>query len=344
MGALHSISDDRGDESFADDLNMGRGIVSGRVALLLRSTEIPPHRPNDLLPPKHEKVQGGSLQGQGETFALEKNPAAPPPGKGSVALPGSTRRDTERRGEKSRRAGTGKAGTLPVSASSDIEVGSPDILRYRSWQSGVPESAGTGARAGTGERASGQGARAGTGRRRAGTGERRGGKSRVPQRPEGQGVRAGTPNSDIGGERAPGQGARAGTGSTRRDREHAPGLGSARRDQGVRAGTGARAGTGERASGQGARAGTGRRRAGTGERRGGKSRVPQRPEGQGVRAGTPNSDIGGERAPGQGARAGTGSTRRDREHAPGQGSAAGESLGCRSDQSRRARAQGAQTV
>ena len=45
-----TISHDRGDESFADDLNMGRGIVSGRVALLLRSTEIPPHRPNDLLP------------------------------------------------------------------------------------------------------------------------------------------------------------------------------------------------------------------------------------------------------------------------------------------------------
>ena len=45
-----TISDDRGDESFADDLNMGRGIVSGRVALLLRSTEIRPHRPNDLLP------------------------------------------------------------------------------------------------------------------------------------------------------------------------------------------------------------------------------------------------------------------------------------------------------
>ncbi len=54
-----TIPDDRGDESFADDLNMGRGIVSGRVALLLRSTEIPPHRPKDfpfldypsLLPP-----------------------------------------------------------------------------------------------------------------------------------------------------------------------------------------------------------------------------------------------------------------------------------------------------
>jgi len=29
---------------------MGRGILSGRVPLLLRSTEIWPHRPNDLLP------------------------------------------------------------------------------------------------------------------------------------------------------------------------------------------------------------------------------------------------------------------------------------------------------
>ena len=36
------IPHDRGDESFADDLNMWPGIVSGRVALLLRSTEIQP--------------------------------------------------------------------------------------------------------------------------------------------------------------------------------------------------------------------------------------------------------------------------------------------------------------
>lgn len=36
------IPDDRGDESFADDLNMWPGIVSGRVALLLRSAEIQP--------------------------------------------------------------------------------------------------------------------------------------------------------------------------------------------------------------------------------------------------------------------------------------------------------------
>jgi hypothetical protein len=53
-----TIPDDRGDESFADDLNMGRGIVSGRVALLLRSTEIRPHRPNDLLPPSRSPTPG----------------------------------------------------------------------------------------------------------------------------------------------------------------------------------------------------------------------------------------------------------------------------------------------
>ena len=53
-----TISDDRGDESFADNLNMGRGIVSGRVALLLRSTEIWPHRPNDLLPPFDSQTLG----------------------------------------------------------------------------------------------------------------------------------------------------------------------------------------------------------------------------------------------------------------------------------------------
>ena len=55
-----TISDDRGDESFADDLNMGRGIVSGRVALLLRSTEIRPHRPNDLLPPSNSQTPGSN--------------------------------------------------------------------------------------------------------------------------------------------------------------------------------------------------------------------------------------------------------------------------------------------
>src|SRR5579871_4500229 len=53
-----TIPDDRGDESFADDLNMGRGIVSGRVALLLRSTEIRPHRPKDLLPPSPPENPG----------------------------------------------------------------------------------------------------------------------------------------------------------------------------------------------------------------------------------------------------------------------------------------------
>ena len=77
MGALHSISDDRGDESFADDLNMGRGIVSGRVALLLRSTEIRPHRPNDLLPPFPRAESRVIRNNQGEPPQhLEKNRGA----------------------------------------------------------------------------------------------------------------------------------------------------------------------------------------------------------------------------------------------------------------------------
>ena len=44
-GALHRNFRYWGDKSFADDLNMERGIVSGRVALLLRSTEIRPPVP-----------------------------------------------------------------------------------------------------------------------------------------------------------------------------------------------------------------------------------------------------------------------------------------------------------
>ena len=77
MGALHSISDDRGDESFADDLNMGRGIVSGRVALLLRSTEIRPHRPNDLLPPSGAHDPGCEERHKEKRPTLGKNHGKP---------------------------------------------------------------------------------------------------------------------------------------------------------------------------------------------------------------------------------------------------------------------------
>ena len=42
MGRLEVIPTERRVESFADDLNTRRGIVSGRVALLPRSTEIQP--------------------------------------------------------------------------------------------------------------------------------------------------------------------------------------------------------------------------------------------------------------------------------------------------------------
>ena len=42
VGRLEVIPTERRVESFADDLNTRRGIVSGRVALLPRSTEIQP--------------------------------------------------------------------------------------------------------------------------------------------------------------------------------------------------------------------------------------------------------------------------------------------------------------
>lgn len=73
-----TIPDDRGDESFADDLNMGRGIVSGRVALLLRSTEIPPHRPKDFplraitIFSKSRKISALRAEGEGVQGLEEK--------------------------------------------------------------------------------------------------------------------------------------------------------------------------------------------------------------------------------------------------------------------------------
>ena len=62
-----AIPNAREDESFADDLNMRRGIVSSRVALLLRSTEIQPAvskiralmRTTPLLPSAEIPLYGG---------------------------------------------------------------------------------------------------------------------------------------------------------------------------------------------------------------------------------------------------------------------------------------------
>ena len=75
-GCFASNFKHRGDESFADDLNMGRGIVSGRVALLLRSTEIQPHRPNDLLPPSTRQVQGEPVDRR-QTLGKNRGPKPP---------------------------------------------------------------------------------------------------------------------------------------------------------------------------------------------------------------------------------------------------------------------------
>ena len=90
-----TISDDRGDEFFADDLNMGRGIVSGRVALLLRSTEIRPHVPI-ICPSISDSVQVyhhsrprttlGILARTGGTGSREWEPRTREPGAGSWEL------------------------------------------------------------------------------------------------------------------------------------------------------------------------------------------------------------------------------------------------------------------
>ena len=55
---------------------MGRGIVSGRVALLPRSTEIRPHRPNDLLPPSTRQVQGEPVDRR-QTLGKNRGPKPP---------------------------------------------------------------------------------------------------------------------------------------------------------------------------------------------------------------------------------------------------------------------------
>src|SRR6266498_3822106 len=63
-----SLPHGRWAEPFADDLNTRRGIVSGRVALLPRSTEIQPHvasvRPS---PPQLDQIDSGSGARSGAT-------------------------------------------------------------------------------------------------------------------------------------------------------------------------------------------------------------------------------------------------------------------------------------
>src|SRR6202011_5352072 len=105
-----TIPDDRGDESFADDLNMGRGIVSGRVALLLRSTEIPPHRPKDFPTPPHptplpNPLALPSLQKQSTLAPREYSPPqknlGPAGGKKGRGVQGkSRRRGREKEGKR----------------------------------------------------------------------------------------------------------------------------------------------------------------------------------------------------------------------------------------------------
>ena len=101
-----TIPDDRGDESFADDLNMGRGIVSGRVALLLRSTEIPPHRPKDFPTPPHSRIPLPCLASKNkvlwprENILPRKKNLGPAGGKKGRGVQGQSRRKGDREGRK----------------------------------------------------------------------------------------------------------------------------------------------------------------------------------------------------------------------------------------------------
>ena len=63
MGRLEEIPIERRVESFADDLNTRLGIVSGRVALLPRSTEIQPIVASIRPPPRRESARPGVAAG-----------------------------------------------------------------------------------------------------------------------------------------------------------------------------------------------------------------------------------------------------------------------------------------
>ena len=82
-------------ESFADDLSTRRGIVSGRVALLPRSTEIQPYvapiRPSPFFPSpqsrcevcvrtRHDENTGGCWHGKGGRHHQLRGEARPPTG------------------------------------------------------------------------------------------------------------------------------------------------------------------------------------------------------------------------------------------------------------------------
>lgn len=124
-----TIPDDRGDESFADDLNMGRGIVSGRVALLLRSTEIPPHRPKDF--PLRAITK----------FSKSRKNFRPAGGRGGG--PGSGGKERERVVEPTLRPTLGRFRTLPALRASAASrrpapAGGPSRANYRNFRRSEP--------------------------------------------------------------------------------------------------------------------------------------------------------------------------------------------------------------
>src|SRR5579875_2675667 len=233
-----TIPDDRGDESFADDLNMGRGIVSGRVALLLRSTEIRPHRPKDLLPPSPPENPGSltlylPIQKSTKSERSQRDKLTPPGlsfGTGNNNRDSANNRDLKKnRDSEENRDSLRESGLGAGQRDSERDTGSREAQRDSGSRSGTRDSQrDTGSRESQRESgvAAGVGTRSGTGNRQSGVaaGLRDSQRDREP----GVGGRSGTPGLAAG----------QGTGRRQSQRESGTRSGSreSRRD-GARGGT-----------------------------------------------------------------------------------------------------------
>src|SRR5579875_33467 len=156
-----TIPDDRGDESFADDLNMGRGIVSGRVALLLRSTEIRPHRPKDLLPPSPPENPGSltlylPIQKSTKSERSQRDKLTPPGlsfGTGNNNRDSANNRDLKKnRDSEENRDSLRESGLGAGQRDSERDTGSRESQRDAGLAAGHRESgvaAGVGSRSGS---------------------------------------------------------------------------------------------------------------------------------------------------------------------------------------------------
>src|SRR5579875_742596 len=220
-----TIPDDRGDESFADDLNMGRGIVSGRVALLLRSTEIRPHRPKDLLPPSPPENPGSltlylPIQKSTKSERSQRDKLTPPGlsfGTGNNNRDSANNRDLKKnRDSEENRDSLRESGLGAGQRDAERDTGSRESQRDSGTHSGSRESQRDSGLA-AGHRESGVAA---------GVGSRSGSRDSQRDREPAVGSRSGTPGLAAG----------QGTGSRRSQRDSGTRSGTGNREAAVAAG------------------------------------------------------------------------------------------------------------